>query len=180
MIKLLAGVLLVSTLFMGCDTDDGGITNKKNYLKIGDSEYELFAGVLVNEGRDEHNNGYYGFLTGLFLYSAGISIGDDWFSGKGHLIELYMFSTSGNTLDNGDYIYSDSEPYQIGTFPEAVYYINIDFESEDYGTSEYITSGKVSVSKKGNEYSITINCSDSNGEKITGFYKGTLKYFEDL
>jgi hypothetical protein len=180
MIRLLSGVLIVSTLFIGCDKDDDDKTSKKNYLKIGDKEYDLSAGILENYGT--HKSWHYGYNNDLLLYSAGLSLikeDDDWYlTGKGHAIYFEMFSNSGNSLNNGDYTFSSTEPHPIGTFNEGGYVINFDSETGDDEGEVNILSGKLSVSKSGNEYSITINCTDKNGIKITGFYKGTLHYFD--
>ncbi|MFW5793493.1 MAG: hypothetical protein ACOCWC_04345 [Bacteroidota bacterium] len=181
MIRLLSGVLIVSILFVGCDKDDDN-TNKKNYLKIGDKEYDLSAGILLNYGLDDDNSWYYGYNNDLLLYSPGLSLieeDDDWdLTGKGHLVYFEMFSNSGNSLNNGDYTFSSTEPHPIGTFDVGEYIINYDPENDDYEEEVDIQDGKVSVSKSENEYSITINCTDENGIKITGFYKGTLHYFD--
>ena len=173
----------MSTLLIGCDKDDDDKTGTKNYLKIGDTEYDLSAGILENYGTDDDNSWHYGYNTDLTLYSAGLSLqideDDDYdVTGKGHGIYFEMFSNSGNSLNNGDYIFSSTEPYPIGTFAGGGYVINYDSENDDYEGEGDIVSGKVSVSKSGSEYSITINCTDENGAKITGFYKGTLRYFD--
>jgi hypothetical protein len=91
-----------------------------------------------------------------------------------------MFSKTGNSLDIEDYIFTSTEPCSIGTFDDGGYVINYDSENEgDVDDDEFeFTDGTISVSKSGNEYTITIDCTSENGKRITGFYKGTLRYFD--
>jgi hypothetical protein len=186
LMTLLTGVLLVSTLFLGFDKSEDEKSLKDNYLKVGDQVFDLSAGILENYGTDYDNSWHYGSNTDLFLYSEGLSIQiidsdgyEDWdLDGIGHAIYFEMFSSTGNALDDGDYTISFLEPFPIGTIDASNYSINFDTENIDSAVSKEIVSGKVSVTKIGEEYSITINCTDEDGEKITGFYKGTLRFFD--
>ena len=74
--------------------------------------------------------------------------------------------------------FSSTAPYPTGTFDDGGYVIDYDTETGNSGDEDDIVSGKVSVSKDGSEYNITINCTSKNGKKITGFYKGTLRFFD--
>ncbi len=184
-LKLLTGVLLAGTILFGCDKDevDDDNAGKTNFLKIGTQEYDLSAGILENYGTDDDTTWHYGFNTDLLLYSAGLSMqtdeyGDWDLTGKGHGIYFEMFSTAGNALDNGDYVFSSAEPFPVKTFVYSGYSINYNTENDDVEKEGEIAGGKVSVSKNGSEYTITIDCIDDNGEKVTGFYKGTLRYFD--
>lgn len=180
-IKLL--LIVLGTLLFSCDKNDDDQSEPNNYLKIGDTEYDLSAGVLENYGADENGDDFAGYNTDLTLYSSGLSLqqdGDgDWeLSGKGHGIYFEMFSTIGTALDSHNYSYTEAEPSPIGTFDDGEYVTNYDTEVEGGGTDGEIISGKVDVKKDGSTYSITIDCTGSNGEKITGFYKGTLFYVD--
>jgi len=99
------------------------------------------------------------------------------FVGKGHAISLDLFSITGN-LDNGDYYFTSTFPYPTGTIGKySGYVINFDTENKDAEERDSVTSGKVSVSKNGDEYIITIDCISKDGKNVVGFYKGTLDYF---
>lgn len=180
--KLLTVALLASTLFISCNKkDDDSGTN--NYLIIDSKEYGLSAGFLGNYGTDNENSLHYGYNTDLLLYSEGLSIqlkeNDEWYLvGNGHGIYFEMFSATGNYLDNEDYVFNSTEPHPIGTFDYGHYVINYDTENGYSGDEDDVVSGKVSVYKNGSEYNITIDCASTNGKKITGFYKGTLRYFD--
>jgi len=43
-----------------------------------------------------------------------------------------------------------------------------------------LAGGVVNVSKDGNEYTIEIDCVNKEGQEITGYYKGTLDYFDGI
>lgn len=181
MMKLLIGVLVVSTVLISCKKDDDNEKETKNFLKIGETEYDLSAGILENYGTGD-KGWYNGYNTDLTLYSKGLSMeldGNDYgMVGKGHLIYFEMFSTAGNVLDNKEYTFTSADVCPIGTFDEADYVINFDYENFVFESYADIENGKVTVSVKGSEYSITINCTDKKGKKVTGFYKGTLRYFD--
>lgn len=172
--KLLAGVLLASALLMSCEKDDK--TETKNYLKIGSTEYVLSDGALKNYGTGTYHQGY---NTDLHLLTEGLSFDDDSYPvGKGHRIVFYMYSNTGNAFDNIEYTYSPSEPCQIGTFDFGYYNINYDADSDDVEVEKDINEGTVKVSKKGEEYTITINAKDEDGKIVKGFYKGKLNYYD--
>lgn len=184
-IKLLTGILLSTTLLVRCNNDDvvDEITITKKYLKIGDTEYSLSEGLIENHGTDDNNSWHIGYRTNLTLISEGISwqVQDGYYGnllGKGHSVEFIMFSTTGNTLDNNDYVFSSAEPNSVGTFAYGAYVINYVFDPMNFDEADLFKSGTVSVSMKDNEYNITIDGLSTNGKTITGFYKGTLRYFD--
>ena len=178
--KLLIGALVVSTVLISCKKDKDKET--KNFLKIGETEYDLSAGLLTNYGKANNGDLHLGYNTDLTLYSKGLLLQtgeDDWdLIGKGHAIYFQMFSSAGNVLDNMKYTYSSAIPSPIGTFDGGQYIINYVSETEDTDFADIMLSGEVNVSINGSEYTISINCTGKNGKKITGFYKGTLRYFD--
>ncbi len=187
--KLLTGLILASSLLMSCDKKDDGDKNDdankvtKNFLKVGDIEYNLSAGILENYGADDDTSWYYGYSTDLLLHSEGLIVETDEENeyslvGKGHGIYFEMYSTTGNTLDNVKYAFTSDEPCSIGTFGYGAYVINYDSEVDESGDQAEFASGTVIISKSGSEYSVTIDCTGFNGKKVTGFYKGTLRYFD--
>jgi len=189
LMKLLIGFFLISTLLISCDKDDDNQTEimddvnieTENYLKIGDDECVLSGGVLANGGIDDGDNEYIGYETFICFYSEGLSlqIEEEKFLGKGNTISFNMFSTTGTNLDNGDYHFTSTEPYPIGTIGYGDYTINTNISVCTDDDHKDIASGTVSVSKNSDEYTITINGTSKNGKTITGFYKGTLLYIGD-
>ena len=183
--KLLFAILLLSTLTISCSKDESiekdDLIEADGYLKVGGIEYDLSAGYLENRGVNDIF--YKGYNTHIELYSKGLKIGNekkssDFTSGKGHHIGIDMFSTTGETLENKEYIFSTSEPHAIGTFFYSSYEINYDVATGGSEVYAIINGGKVSVSKNGDEYTINIDLVNRLDEKVTGFYKGKLKYFK--
>jgi len=168
---------------MGCKKD--GNPEISNFLKINEQEYELSQGIIEDRGMDGPYFLHKGYNTDLTLYSEGLTLHTDeqgglYFSGRGNAIYLAMFSTSGEALDEGDYEFTITQPYQVGTFYYGYYIINYDAETRVSELEDAIAIGTVSVSVKGREFSISLNCKDEGGNKITGQYSGTLGYHNRL
>ncbi len=176
--KMFLGVCLLTTLLVSCKKDDNVEISKKNFLKVGDTEYVLAKGTMENYGKDNQDAYYNGYNIDLYLVSKEISITTDSdgyldLSGSEQTIYFEMFSSKGTEFDNGDYVFSTGNNIPIVTFDEGGYNLMYSIDEDEIE----ITSGKVTIEKNGNEYNITIACKDSSGKSITGFYKGELQYF---
>jgi hypothetical protein len=176
--KTFTGAVLLGVLLTSCNKDDDNENPTKNYFKVDDITYEISSGVLENYGID-YAGQYEGYNLDLNLVSKGIQVSEDDYgemevTGSGQIIYFEMFSSNGLSLDNGDYNFDGISPFPVGTFDYGDYAINWDENDEDWIE---ISSGKVTVNKTGNEYEITINCTDENGANITGYYKGLLEYY---
>lgn len=193
MSKLLLVLCLVSLLLSSCSVDSdntAGVnaSTTRNYLKVGNVEYDLSVGVFENFGVDNENKLYQGYSTDLMLYSKGLSLQKNenefyMFAGKGNAIYFEMFSTSGKELDSQVYVFSSRAPYEVGTFGNGVIIQDLDFDFKHFHSIEAkdkseIVEGIVNINKNGDEYTITISCVSDNGEEITGSYKGTLPYID--
>lgn len=169
---LLLFILLASSSFISCEKDEDETSSSKNYLKVGDMEYELYEGHIANEGEGSQ---YEGFETVLTLYSSSYHQPKQ--EGRDVFIYFEMYTNTGLKLDNGEYTYNVEKPYPIGSIGEAEYEecTNMMDECND---DIKIASGKITVAENGGVYSITVDCTDEKGNKITGFYKGTLEYLD--
>ena len=190
--KLLSVICLVSLLLVSCSIADKHTeeieTYTDNFLKVGTVVYELSAGVFENHGADLNNKTQEGYRTDLMLYSNGLTLQKNendayLFSGKGNAIHFKMFSSNGKELDNGEYIFSTTAPYQVKTFDYGHFSINLDFDYNAFHTVEsedicIIVDGKVGVTRNGNEYTIIIECTCHNGYKVTGYYKGEVSLID--
>ncbi|WP_439484503.1 hypothetical protein [Cyclobacterium plantarum] len=159
--------------------DDHNDLDKKNHLKIGSDEYDLSSGVLVNNGQDGGNEGINLDLT---FFSKNILISDDdnggySISGSGEIIQFDIFTSNDTFLDKGIYSFQNTSPYSIGTFAYGLYTVGWEKGDLSVDNTFRIVSGKISVDRNGEEYEITIDCKDENGNDVTGYYKGELQYF---
>lgn len=185
LIKLFSALFLVSAFFISCDkeNDDNGVA-QKNYLKVGEKEYVLSQGLIVNHGQaisDEYWQ-HEGYNYVLSLVSSDIAISIDSYGeiealGSGQIILFELFSSKNNELDSRLYHFSSTQPYPVGTFDYAGFSLNWTGENDESYWFE-ITSGKVTVDKSEKDYSITIDCKSKNGESVTGFFKGSLPFFD--
>jgi hypothetical protein len=176
---LLLGALIVGILFTGCKDDEEDDGPSGNYMKYGDTEYELSQGFLENYGKFVREPGYNLDLT---FISSGFTVHEsdgeiDSLSGTGHGIYFEMFTVNNNRLEIMTYQYDPDETEEAGTFDYADGVLDYNIEAEE-GTMFYIDQGTVTVSKNEGEYEISFDCRDEDGAAVTGYYKGTLKYYD--
>jgi hypothetical protein len=193
-IKLTLAMVLMNFMLASCSKKDENIKDEDsgagNYFKLDNAEYKLSAGLLDNYGTDDSLEWHYGYAQYLLLYSNGFTLSVDtdhsdivdWdIIGKGNALVIDLYSSTGSMLDNGEYSYSNAIPSPIGTFDFASCLTDfdaaIDDESQENKIFE-IVSGKLSVSRTDNTYTITINGTTADGKTITGYYKGSLRYFD--
>jgi hypothetical protein len=185
----IAGVFLLGLFLGGCGNDDGteGLAgdenlNKKNHFKVGNTEYELSDGSLENYGEDVYGEWHEGYNLDLLLVSKNLKItqredGGMDVTGSGNAIYFEFFTSEGSSLDNGDYEHGAADFFPVGTYDYASYYIDVD-TGEEEDNDVRISTGKITVKRDGQEYELTIDCKDEDGKAVTGYYKGTLQYFD--
>ncbi len=171
-------ILILGIFIVGCKKDNDNEKPNDNYFRAGNTKYKLVFGSLENYGPD-YIGQYEGYNLDLNLVSEGITFSEDAagdleISGTGHIIYFELFTSNSSFLDDGDYSYDETLPFSIGTFDYGDYAVNWD-ETHDEWIE--INAGKVTVSKEGNIYEITIDCTDENGLDITGYYKGPLSFY---
>jgi hypothetical protein len=150
---------------------------KNNYLKVGGTEYDISKGLLINLGGSKSV-----YNLELDLISSGITVHEhmgfpDSVSGVGHLIYFNMFSTSADNLPIGEYVLNNTE--QAGSFSYADYITNWNTDLQNDPDFIALVSGTVNIIKYGTEYELSFSGIDSNSKTITGYYKGSLKYYDE-
>lgn len=175
--KILTITLLSLIIFAGCKKESK-VNTSDNYIKYNNQTYQIDKGVIENWGKGDFDEGYNIDLT---LFSDGLTpveIGGmiTSASGNGHVIYFEMFTNSSTQLDNGTYDYDWS--YEAGTFDYGWILINYNGDLDDAEIDQDIEDGTVTINKSGDTYEITINCTDEDGKSVTGYYKGTLKYYD--
>ena len=174
--KILTIVLLSLFIFTGCKKDKDG-DSPNNYFKYEGKTYTINKGILENYG--EEDAGVYNL--DLTLISSGINLIESQgeivgATGTGNIIYFEMFTTSETKLDNGTYEFDYSA--EAGTFDDGELLINYNTENYQAEIDQYINEGTVKVVKNGDIYEITINCTDEDGKSVTGYFKGTLKWYD--
>ncbi len=156
-----------------------------NYFAFGDTEYDLNWGKFTNSGLSGASDGSYD----VELILASSELTDENADGEYdnvNGVDAIIFQlncVSGTDLEEGVYTYS-SDTEEAGTWNWGEYLTNASYDSitdtTTYDFKEYITNGTVTVSISGSTYIIEIDCTDEEGNAITGYYKGSLDYAEDF
>lgn len=183
-IKLFFGIIVLFTIIAstGCSTgkeEDTPPEVTENYVTYDGTKYELSHGVIQNYGKLNGPNSYNTdliFYNGFTVHESNGEI--DSLSGTGHLLYFEMFSTQGDKLDIGDYMFDTDETGNIKTFDYGNVAINFNITTED-GLNKDIVSGKVTVVSNGAEYEISFNGADENNKAVTAYFKGALKYYNN-
>jgi hypothetical protein len=171
-------LLLAFTIVLsGCkkDSNDETRSNAINYEGL---EYSLSKGFLEYYGKVSDKESYNMDLTlissGLIVYELNGEI--DSVSGIGNVLYFEVFTSDSGFLDSRTYTFDPLKTYEPGTFDNGVVGLNLNvltFEGEYFP----IVSGSFKINKKGDEYEFSVNCKNGTGKTITGYFKGTLKYY---
>jgi len=171
--KILTGLLICSLLGMaGCSKDK----EEGNYFLYGGIEYPLNQGVMQYYGQLTEGAGY---NFDVSLFSSGITFDEveaD-LDGTGQAIYFEMFSSSATVLANGEYLFDMLASENALTFDKGNFGTNLDLNAQT-GEVINIISGKVTVSKSGNEYEFTFSGEIQGGATVTGHFKGSIPYYD--
>jgi len=177
-VKAVSLLLAFTIMLISCKKDSNDAI-PENSVKYEGVEYPLTTGYLEYYGKVSGKQSYNMDLT---LVSSGLTIYEvegeiDSVSGTGNILYFEIFTSDSNALDSRTYIFDPEETHEAGTFDYAIVGLNLNvltFEGDYFA----IVSGSIKISKKGEEYEVSVNCRNGTGKDITGFFKGTLKYFD--
>ncbi len=176
---LLLTIALLGITFNGCKKETNSMG--ESYLVIGDTSFDLKNGILMNLGMVDAEEGIYGLelllLSDGFTFEFNEDSSDFDVSGKGNGISFTLFSDE-MTLTSGTFTFANAYPFEAGTFAYASYVLGYDSEEDDFDEEDDIVSGKVTVTKSGNTYTIKIECTSESGNTVSGTYKGSLEMFD--
>ena len=172
----IAVFLLVILAIAGCKKDSKNET-AKNSLKVDGTEYEVSKGILVNYGAIKTS--VYDFS--LILLSPGLTVYEtaglpDSIAGTGHYIAFEILSSDAAKLSAGDYPFNNSE--LAGSFYYGGYLTNWNSATSQPDLVGLI-SGSLKVINNGAEYELSFTGKDFNNKSVTGYYKGSLRYYAD-
>ena len=174
--KLLLLILTFSLVACSGGDDDNNGSNsssQSDILSVAGNDYELDGGRLQNFGP-----GLNAVNIDLDLYSAGITPqceANGW-SGLGHDIYFEMWTSQEGFLDSGTY--QINEDYSVFNITYADYALNVDLGVDDWDEVDWVSiaSGTVNVERSGNNYTISWDTIDTNGNVVVGSYSGSLSY----
>jgi len=170
--KLFKAILILLTfglISQGCSEDDGGQYTNSNEFSYDGSSYSLSKGAIIKYVSNKKSGP---FQLDLCLASSNVNF--DSLTGTGNFIYFEMFSTLSTALTSGEYF--PAETGETFTFDSAAIFINYNLTSEE-GTSVGLTNGSVTIFNNGSSYTVTINCQDANGKKVSGSYTGALQFY---
>ncbi|MBL3656381.1 hypothetical protein [Fulvivirga sediminis] len=168
-------VVLSAIFLISCSDDDDDESNEitNSYFKVAESEYSLKGGTLVYQENLGEINGVFFSSMSLMLHSEGIEVIETEVQGEGFGIYLNLLSLEKGELASGEYKFGEDQGF-VSQISEGEY--------EDVGgtLSGQITSGAITVEKKGDNYEITLDLVNEKGQEITGYYNGKLTYYDDV
>lgn len=172
---VIATIILLCFAVAGCKKDNKKDETKKNFLKVDGTEYDISKGYLEYYGAIGPDNN-----IDLTLFSPGITVHEnmgmpDSLSGNGHTIYFEMYTSGSGKLAVGDYSQNNSK--RAGSFDFANYVLNWDIALDPGIDLIPITSGTVKVTKSDTEYELSFSGRDENNRAISGYYKGSLKFY---
>lgn len=178
----------------------------RGYFTINDTRYNLDDGMLQYFGNFE-GAGVFSHEIMLYSSQIGVNWNDSTTNGSGPVIDFEIFNTK-SSIESGIYNFSipeiadsiifcsgndingdgkvDSTDCQT-TLVSGTYYIssrisaygsNIDLNSEDDSAWLLFDSGTVTIQVSGSRYTLTFDCTGVNNDKITGYFEGSLRYFD--
>lgn len=169
-------LILLVVLISACsdDDDNSNINQQENFLKIGNQEYELKAGIIEDIGL--YQDEIYSFditLINANLISIGGEVIPDQQTITAILFELFTDSAEG--LKIGQYDFVDFADIGPQTFEYAVFVENVNINSDiEEQIENFIVSGTLNVLSVSPEYEFEFEGLDNQGQEVTFYYKGNL------
>ena len=181
-IKSFGAALALALILVSCDQSKEDETlQQDNHFKVFDQKYALHKGMLLNGGTDADY--YQGYYFELVLLSSGITITqneDGYFDsfGQGDAISFDLYSASRLHLDQGTYNFSKNTPSPVGTFDWGTYLVGWKSSEEDALEESRFSSGTIKVDRNDEQYTIEFDLTAENGKKVTGYFKGSLEFYD--
>ena len=171
-------VFILGIALGGCGKD-GEDAIEINHFEYKGVDYAVSQGAIVNEGKFDGT----GYLMNVAFISSSFTMVEtdgvlDSLRGIGNGIGFPLYSSSSDKLAIGTYQYDETSSENSGTFDDGSFILNYNV-STDEGTEVFIEGGTVTVKQNDTEYEITFDCTTDTGEKVTGYYKGVLNYYDE-
>ena len=161
---------------LSCSSDDDGdvVAAVSGSLKVGDTEYELKAGIIENYGSIGDN--LYNF--DLSFVDTNITIVNDEPVPENNvltLINFELFTNNPNNITEGEYFLSESINITNQTFAYVAILENIDINSDiEIEEPPFFVEGSLQVLSNGPIYEIEFTGTDNLGREINGNFSGPM------
>lgn len=183
--KNLALFLMGAIVLVSCkDETEDPIENNPtvNVLTFGNQTVNLKnTGIMEYYGADDGSDPdfqYDGYNFDLTFFGDNLqfhfdSDGEvDSVSGNGLLFYFETFSTDSTKLADGTYTFDEDLPLAANSFDIGAYSLN--WDNTDTASATFISSGTLEVSSTGDTYTIEMDLTDENNQKVTGTFKGSF------
>ena len=174
-------LLILTFSLVACSGDDDGnssySTSQSNVLSIDGTDYQLEDGWLVDFGQWGASDAVNIDLE-LISYEFDINCneeGDESAILDGQIIYFEMWTSQQGYLDSGTYeivVQNNNNNYS----PFNISYSDYALNQNDETSYINIDSGTVIVERSGNNYTISWDTIDSNGNVVAGSYNGILQF----
>jgi hypothetical protein len=181
--KLLLLILTFSLVACsGSDDDNNGSnsSSQSNVLSVGGADFNLVDGALEHFGQWGASDAVNIDLN-LISFEIGdcISSQDEFSFPEGQDIYFEMWTSQDSYLSSGNYeivVPNDDDNYSPFDISVADYTLDLNVDENSDGNWIDINSGTVIVERSGNNYTISWDTIDENGNVVAGSYSGTLLY----
>ncbi len=178
--KLFIIAILSTIVLAGCEKDNNKDKedNLSSYFEYDGNRYALTHAYIENYGKAGPGEIY---NLDLSLLSKEIEVVDSnglitSLSGTGNGLYFEIFTPNSDKIDTLNYIYTSYQINNYGTFDLGYAYIGYDFQNKT-GTKQEIIEGYISVEQNYPLYEIIIECTLKNSKTLTGYYKGSIEYY---
>ena len=164
-------IFVLAVAFIGCEKDKD---EKENSFSYDSNSYDTPKGYIDKYGANQDGQSA---DFDVILCSSSISYNstEEEYTGLGNAVYIDLNSSSLTELVSGTYTYDETR--NQNTFVDAGIYIDYDLATDtgtEYWTDDN-TTGTVTINKSGSTYEITYSITLETGEKVEGYYKGTLE-----
>ncbi len=171
------GLLAISLIIFSC-SKKSSLPEMKNSITYNGTQYDMNKGLLEYFGNIQGS----GLNIDLILLSPGltpvVTNGQvDSIDGTGSGINFEIFTSGPTSLDVRDYTFDATMSGSPGTFDYGNALIDFNTLTQEGITSD-IGGGKITVKSNSPVYEISFNCTTKDGKSVTGYYKGSLPYYD--
>ena len=154
--------------------NDNNSPSQSDVLSVAGTDYELESGNLSNYGPSSVSNAV---NIDLDVFSSGLIVAcEEDGSGQGQDIYFEMWTSEEGFLDSGTYNIVTDDDYSLFDITYADYILDLDLDDDSEQDWVFLVSGTVNVERSGNNYTISWDTIDENGNVVAGSYSGTLSY----